>query len=600
MTSKKIKTRDQIPEKYKWNLEAMYDDDKKWEKDLKDAIAKSEEFQKFKGHVTDDGQTLYQALTMKDWIYQTVERAYTYARMRLDEDNRVDKYQKMVGKASTAISKVSVNLSFFSPELLSHHDEEILDLFKECKDLEMYRFYIEDALRQQKHVLTETEENLLSQVEEFSGAPSNIFKMINNADIDLGTIKDDDGNEVKLTHGNYLNYMKSYNRDVRKSAFNNMYQTFEKLINTIGTTYNYNVKTDEVMATIRKYKSSREAALSEDNIPETVYDNLIDTVNEYLPVLHDYVKLRKKILGLDKLYMYDVYVPLFATPNNNIKYEEGLEMVKEGLAPLGEEYLGRLSQGIKDGWVDVYENEGKTSGAYSYGSYDSMPYALLNYTNTLEDVFTIVHELGHSMNSSYTREAQPYIYGGHSIFTAEVASTVNESLLIKHLINKEQDKEVRKYLLNYYIEQFRATLFRQTMFAEFEKITHEEMAKEGTITKEWMCEQYYALNKKYFGPAIEDDDLIKYEWARIPHFYRSFYVYQYATGFSAATAISKKILDEGTPARDAYLDFLSRGESDYPVELLKIAGIDMSKPEPIKLAMETFKSLVDELANLVK
>ncbi|MBQ2845631.1 MAG: oligoendopeptidase F family protein, partial [Firmicutes bacterium] len=312
-----------------------------------------------------------------------------------------------------------------------------------------------------------------------------------------------------------------------------------------------------------------------------------------------YVELRKKMLGVDKMYMYDMYVPLIELPKTVISYEEALDMMREGLAPLGEEYIAKMNAGLAEGWIDVYENKGKTSGAYSFGSYDSFPYILLNYTDTLKDVFTIVHEMGHSMHSRYTRDEQPYIYGSHSIFTAEVASTVNASLLMQHLLSKDNDIEMRKYLLNLHLEEFRTTLFRQTMFAEFEDITHKAIEAGQVLTAEWMCEQYEALNAKYYGPAVEKDDTIKYEWARIPHFYNAFYVYKYATGYSAATAISNKILSEGKPAADKYIEFLKTGESDYPIELLKIAGVDMSTPEPIEKAMETFNALLDEFEKLV-
>jgi oligoendopeptidase F len=378
-----------------------------------------------------------------------------------------------------------------------------------------------------------------------------------------------------------------------------MYEAYKKLINTIATNYNYNTKTDVVAARIRKYASSLNGALDGNDIPTEVYRNLIKEVRAYLPVVHKYMELRKKVLGVDELKMYDVYVPMVKLPKKEISFEEAIKIMTEGLAPLGEEYIAQVKKGIEAGWIDVYENEGKTSGAYSFGSYDSMPYILLNYTNSLKDVFTIVHEMGHSMHSFYTRTTQPFIYGDHSIFTAEVASTVNESLLIQHLLKTEKDPEMRKYLLNYYIEEFRTTLFRQTMFAEFELLTHEEVEKGGVLTAQWLSDTYEQLNNDYFGAAMSKDDYIKYEWARIPHFYRAFYVYQYATGYSAATAISSKILKEGEKARDNYIEFLKSGSSNYPVELLKIAGVDMASPEPVKLAMETFEKLVDELEKLL-
>lgn len=594
-----LKSREEIDKKYKWNIEAMYPDESYWSEDVKEAVELSESIKDYAGRLTESGKTLYKALTEKDQIFLIGERAFCYARMRQDEDNRVTKYQGMLSQINSAFATIGANLSFFEPELLSHSKDEIMALFDEEPALETYRFLIEDMLREKDHVLSAAEENILAQLGEVTGASHDIFTMLNNADMKFGEIEDEDGNMTTLTHGNYIKFMESSNRRVRQDAFTKMYEAYKGLINTISTAYSFNVKKDVITARLRNYPSARAKSLSGGNIPELVYDNLITVVHDYLPVMHRYIELRKQLLGVDELKMYDVYVPLFDVPKKDIPFEESIEIVKEALAPMGEEYVTRLSKGVEDGWIDVYENEGKTSGAYSFGSYDSMPYVLLNYTNTLKDVFTVIHELGHSMHSSYTRENQPFVYGGHSIFTAEVASTVNESLLIKHLLEKETDKEMRKYLINYYIEEFRTTLFRQTMFAEFEHLTHKEIENGGALTHQWMCEKYKELNEKYFGPAMSDDEYIQYEWARIPHFYRSFYVYQYATGYSAATAISKKILEEGSTPRDAYIDFLKTGESDYPVELLKIAGVDMSQPEPIILAMETFKNLVEELEKLL-
>ena len=597
--NKALKQHDQLAKEYKWDIEAMYPDETQWDKDVADSIKAAEEFKRFEGRITESADTLYEALAEKDAIWQKLEHAYVYAAMRKDEDNRVTKYQTMDDKCGSALAKASAAMSFFAPELLAAPEEKILSFIDENPKLKQYEFVLKDALREKKHVLTAAEENILAQLSEVTGATNDVFKMLNNADLNFGTIVDEDGDTVNLTHGNYITFMESHDRNVRKAAFTNMYEAYKELINTIAVNYNYNTKNDVVSARIRKYSSARQAALSGGNIPEEVYDNLIEVVNEYLPVLHRYIELRKKVLGVDELKMYDVYVPLVQLPKKDIPYEEALKMMQEGLAPLGEEYLAQVDRGTKEGWIDVYENQGKTSGAYSFGSYDSKPYILLNYTNTLKDVFTIVHEMGHSMHSYYTRKTQPFTYGDHSIFTAEVASTVNESLLMQHLLATETDPEMKKYLINYYIEEFRTTLFRQTMFAEFELASHREVEAGGVLTAEWLCETYDALNKKYFGPALAEDEYIKYEWARIPHFYRGFYVYQYATGYSAATAISKKILTEGPQARDNYIEFLKSGSSDYPVELLKIAGVDMSGPEPIRMAMETFKSLVDELEKML-
>ena len=593
MSSKDLMTRDQIDSKFKWNIEAMISDESTIEPALEEIKNQAGEYaSKYAGHLTENAYTLLGAYKDRDAIWRHLEKIYVYARMRRDENNAQHIYQGMTDKCNTVIAAVSAAMSFFTPELLSAEDNRILRYIDENDGLKEYEFAIRHALRQKEHVLSESEENLLAQMSEVTGSTNDIFTMLNNADIKFGTITDEDGDEVELTHGTYIKFMESHDRKVREAAYNAMYDAYKGLINTIATTYNYNTKTDVVGARIRKYESARAAALSGDNIPGEVYDNLVSVVNEYLPVLHRYVALRKKMLGLDKMYMYDMYVPLIELPKKTVPYEEALDMMREALAPLGNEYITKMNKGISEGWIDVYENKGKTSGAYSFGCYDSYPYILLNYTDTLKDVFTVIHEMGHSMHSRY-------IYGSHSIFTAEVASTVNESLLMQHLLNKEDDIEMRKYLLNMHLEEFRTTLFRQTMFAEFEDMTHKAIENGQVLTAEWMCRQYEDLNTKYYGPSVEKDDTIKYEWARIPHFYNAFYVYKYATGYSAATAISEKILNEGSQAAENYIEFLKTGESDYPIELLKIAGVDMSSPEPIRKAMETFENLLDEFEKLV-
>lgn len=599
MGDKNLKKRKDIEQKYKWDIEAMYPDEAQFEEDLDECLQQAEQFTAFQGHLTENAQKLAEALQLRDAIWLKLEHAFVYAHMKKDEDNREAKYQAMDDKCNSVIARVSSAMSFFTPELLEVPEERILSYIEEEPDLKTYEFMLKDALREKAHILTAAEENILAQMSEVTGATNDVFTMLNNADMTFGTVTDEDGDPVSLTHGNYITFMESHDREVRKSAFTNMYEAYKALINTLATNYNYNVKTDVVTARIRKYSSARQAALSGGNIPEEVYDNLISVVHEYLPVLHRYIQLRKRILAVDELKMYDVYVPLVKLPKKEIPYEEAVEIMKAGLAPLGEEYVSQLQKGVDERWLDVYENQGKTSGAYSFGSYDSKPYVLLNYSNSLKDVFTIVHEMGHSMHSWYTRANQPFVYGDHSIFTAEVASTVNESLLMQYLLEKETDPEMKKYLINYYIEEFRTTLFRQTMFAEFEHLSHREVEEGGVLTAQWLNETYDKLNTDYFGPALSADEYIRYEWARIPHFYRGFYVYQYATGYSAATAISRKILTEGTPARDAYIEFLKSGSSNYPVELLKIAGVDMSSPEPVRLAMETFRQLVEQLEALM-
>lgn len=594
--SKTLKQRNEIPQEYKWNIEDMYGSDELWEKDIEESVASALEYEKYQGKLAESADTLYSALKERNDIWQKVEKAYVYSRMRRDEDNRVEKYQAMCDKSQAAISKISAAMSFFVPELLAGDSSVLLGYINEKEELKEFDFMIKDILREKDHILSKEEENVLAQMSELSSTTNNIFTMLNNADIKFGTITDENGQEVTLTHGNYISFLECHDRDVRLQAYEAMYTAYKNLINTISTTYNYNTKHDVVSARIRKYSSSRAAALSGDNISEEVYDNLVKVVNENLPSVHKYMEIRKKLLGVDELKMHDVYVPLVKLPKNEISFEEARQIMAEGLAPLGDHYIEDMNKGLDAGWVDVYENEGKTSGAYSFGSYDSMPYILMNYSSSLKDVFTLVHEMGHSMHSFYTRKTQPYTYGDHSIFTAEVASTVNENLLMKHLIAKETDPEMKKYLINYHIEEFRTTLFRQTMFAEFEHWTHKCIEDGETLTAQSMCDYYYELNKKYFGPAMADDEWIKYEWSRIPHFYNAFYVYKYATGYSAAAAISDIILEKGP---EDYLKFLSTGSSDYPIELLKIAGVDMSTKEPIERAMEVFKNLVDEFEKLV-
>lgn len=600
MNTKELKTRDQIDSKYKWNIEAMIPDESVISGELESIKKEAEAYgEDFAGRLTESADTLLAAFQKRDDIWRRLEKIYVYARMRRDENNAETKYQAMADQCNSVIAAVSASMAFFTPELLSASEETILAYIDAAPGLEIYRFAICDTMRQKAHILTQAEENILAQMSEITGATNDIFTMLNNADIKFGTIIDEDGDETEVTHGNFIKFMESHDRDVRKNAYNAVYDAYKELINTIASAYNYNTKTDVVSARIRKYESARAAALSGDNIPAEVYDNLVAEVHKNLPAMHRYVELRKKLLGVDKLYMYDMYVPLIKLPETSVSFEEGLDIMRDALQPLGEEYLTKMNKGIEEGWIDVYENKGKTSGAYSFGCYDSYPYILLNYTDTLKDVFTIIHEMGHSMHSRYTRDEQPYIYGSHSIFTAEVASTVNESLLMQHLLRTEDEKEMRKYLLNMHLEEFRTTLFRQTMFAEFEDITHKTIESGETLTAEWMCQQYEDLNAQYYGSAVEKDDVIRYEWARIPHFYNAFYVYKYATGYSAATAISKKILTEGKPAAQDYIRFLKTGESDHPIELLKIAGVDMSSPLPVQQAMETFNQLLDEFESLL-
>lgn len=600
MGKKVYENRNDIDKKYRWDLEKMYPNEDLWLKDISKAETLTEEFLQRKGKVMDNSRSLLEALKAMDDIGLLIEKAFVYARMKMDEDNRDSHRQAMFDKINTSASKILSALSFLTPEILSSEEKTVKMFIDENPGLRVYRHMLEGIFNRKEHILSEKEENLLANLGQVTSAPHSIFNILNNSDLKFGSITDDYGNEIEITHGNYINFMESHNREVRKAAFERMYQTYADMINLIGTTYSYSVKTDVVYSQIRKYSSARDSALSRDKIPESVYDNLINVVSSNLSNLHRYMKLRKDELGVDELKMWDIYVPLVKLPERNIPFEEGVDIMLKALKPLGQEYSNALKKGVESRWIDVYETPGKTSGAYSFGSYDSMPYSLMNYTDTLKDVFTLVHEMGHSMHSFFTRQTQPYVYGDHSIFTAEVASTVNESLLIRYLLNQNPDNEMKKYLLNFYLEEFRGTLFRQTMFAEFEHKCHSFVESGGSLTPDWLNTEYENLNRKYYGKVVGEDDYIKYEWARIPHFYRAYYVYQYATGFSAATAISKKILEGGEKERNDYLTFLTLGSSKYPVDLLKIAGVDMSSPEPVKKAMETFNSLLDEFETLKK
>jgi oligoendopeptidase F len=594
-----MKKRKDIPRKYKWNIESMYANDAAWEEDLLKAETYAERYARYAGKLADSAGSLLSALRDMDRVWLTAERVYVYARMRRDEDNTNARHQEMADKAQALFAKVAAELSFFTPEFLSIPKARLEKFRQSERGLAGYSHIIDVLLRKKPHVLGKKEENLLALLSEPLSATNEIFSMINNADIKFGEVKDEKGRAVELTHGNYINLLESKERKARKAAYEAMYAAYGKQRNTLAATYGYNTKTDVVTARIRKYGSSLEAALAGDNVPLSVYDNLIEIVNDNLPVLHRYMDLRRDVLGLKKLAMYDIYVPLFKMPRDKLAYEDATALMTEALAPLGHSYISGVESGVRSGWIDVMESEGKSSGAYSFGSYDSMPFILMNYSGRLKDAFTLVHEMGHSMHSYFTRKTQPYRYGSHSIFTAEVASTVNESLLMNYLLDTRTGKAERRYLTNMYIEEFRTTLFRQTMFAEFEKLTHEAVERGDSLTSEYLCELYAGLNAKYFGPHVATDDHIAMEWARIPHFYRAFYVYKYATGYSAATALADGILTIGPAAVRDYIHFLKLGDSDDPIELLKIAGVDMSRPEPIENAMRVFEGLVYDLEELV-
>ncbi|KPU27793.1 oligopeptidase PepB [Caloranaerobacter sp. TR13] len=594
-----LKERNEIEEKFKWNLESMYENDDKWEEDFETIKSLINEIKQYKGKVRENGEILLEVLELESKISRMIENVYTYAKMRKDEDTRNDKYQALTDRATSLMVEVEESTSFIVPEILSIEESVLNDYLNNVEGLKLYKHYIERIIRRKKHYLSPEEEAIIAQAGELANSPETIFGMLNNADIKFPTIIDEKGNEITITHGKFIKLMESKDRRVRKDTFKGLYDTYNKYRNTFAVTLSANIKKDIFYSKVRKYNSSLEAALDVNNIPIDVYDNLIKAVHDNLPSMYRYVKLRKKVLGLDELHMYDLYTPLVKDIEMEIPYDEGKKIVLEGLKPLGDEYIGVVKEGFNSRWIDVYENKGKRSGAYSWGTYDSDPFILLNYQDNLDSVFTLAHELGHSLHSYYSKENQPYIYGSYSIFVAEVASTVNEAILMEYMINKTKSKDEKLYLLNHYLEQFRGTVYRQTMFAEFEKLIHEEVENGRSLTADSLCKMYKELNRKYYGPDIVIDDEIAMEWARIPHFYYNFYVYQYATGFSAAIALSQKILKEGKESVNKYIDFLKSGSSDYPINVLKKAGVDMTTPQPVDNALKLFNKLLDEMESLI-
>lgn len=600
MEQAKLKPRSEIPNKYKWQLEDIFPSDQAWEEEFTKLEKSLEQASKFQGELGKSAEHLLACLEWMDRAGMELEEIYTYARMRRDEDNREALYQGMTDRAGALSVKLSSALAFVVPELLAMPEEKLADFRKTNPKLKIYDHALEDILRKRKHVLSTAEEKILAEVGEVAEAPSVIFGMANNADLKFPSINDEKGQDVELTKGNYTQFMESSDRRVRKDAFNTLYHTYEKQINTWAAMTNANVKADVFYAKVRKYPSAIEASLDDDRVPLTVYNALIETVHEYLPEMYRYMRLRKKMLGVEELHMYDIYVPIVPEVKMEIPYPEALQMVREGLQPLGQNYLKILNEGFESHWIDIYENQGKTSGAYSWGTYRSHPYVLLNHQDTLDSMFTIAHEMGHSLHTYFSNKNQPHLYAGYKIFVAEVASTLNEALVMEHLLQKTEDPKVLAYLLNHYLEQFRGTVFRQTMFAEFEKNTHAWVEQGEALTADLLSREYLKLNQKYYGPEVVSDPEIAIEWARIPHFYSSFYVYKYATGFSAATALARKILEEGESAVNRYLTFLSSGSSDYPIELLRQAGVDMETPIPVKDALNVFKGLLDRLEQVLE
>ncbi|OEF99194.1 oligoendopeptidase F [Vulcanibacillus modesticaldus] len=596
---KRLPKRDEIDEQYKWDLEAIYPDDQTWENDFNKVKQLADELKGYNGKIKNSATELFNCLKLSDELSIILGKAYVYARMKKDEDNTNSKYQALADRVNSLSIYVNSVSSFIVPEILSIPSEELDRFLQEEDGLKLYKHYLDEIVRMKPHVLPAEQEQLLAQTGEIAQAPDQIFGMLNNADIKFPVIKDENNQEVELTKGRYIQFMESSDRRVRKDAFTALYNTYSSLKNTFAATLNSNVKKNIFYAKVRNYPSALEASLYSDNVSVQVYDQLIDTIHKNMELMHRYVSIRKKMLGLDELHMYDLYTPIVKDTKIKVTYEEAKQRVIEGLKPLGDEYLSELKKGIDSRWIDVYENEGKTSGAYSWGSYGTHPYILMNYQDNVNDMFTLAHELGHSMHSYFSQKNQPYIYSHYKIFVAEVASTLNEALLMDYLLKTTTDKNEKLYYLNYYLEQFRTTVYRQTMFAEFEKMIHEKVEAGEALTAELLNQIYHQLNVTYYGPEIVVDDLIKVEWARIPHFYMNFYVYKYATGFSAAISLAKQILEEGESAVKRYLEFLKSGGVDYPINLLKRAGVDMNTKEPIQSSLDVFKDIMDQIEELI-
>lgn len=595
----KILERKDIDEKYKWNIESLFASKEDWEKEYGEIESLLENVAGYKGKVTEDSDNLLNTIEEVEEVWRRLSNIYSYANMNLDVDTRNGEAQILSSRALSLYTEVSEKTSFLTPELLELNPEELERLIEDNQELEIYNQYFDNILRRKDHTLSTREEEILAQVDEIGKGFQQTFSMLNNADMTFPEIENEEGVKVELTQGNFIPFMESEDRRVRKDAFENFYSVYSDHKNTIASTLSGELKSNVFNASMRNYESTRQASLDANNIPEAVYDNLIESVHENLDTMYKYMDVRKKALDLDELHMYDIYTPIVQDVDVEYSYEEGVELIKEALVPLGEEYMEAMLNGFESRWVDVYENRGKRSGAYSGGSYDSNPFILLNYQGTLDNVFTTAHEMGHSMHSYLTRKYQPFTYGNYSIFLAEVASTTNEILLLNYMLDKTEDENERLYLINHYIESFRTTVFRQTMFAEFEMKINKHVEAGGALTADYLSESYKELNDLYYGPDIVSDEEIAIEWARIPHFYFNFYVFQYATGFSAAVDFANKILNGGQEEVDKYLEFLKSGSSDYAINILKEAGVDMTTKDPVDNAMKLFRNLVEEFDKLI-
>lgn len=599
MEVKQLPKREELPENLTWDLTKIFSSDQEFDEKYLELSEELKQSEKHKGTLDQGASQFLNAIEFVLRVYRQTEVIYVYAHLKNDQDTGNTDYQALYARASSLFSKVSEAVSWFEPEILQLSDDQIWQYFKEEPKLEVYRHYIQQIVDNRAHVLSAEQESLLAGAGEIFDASSDTFAVLNNADLVFPTIEGENGEIVQLSHGVYGQLLESTDRRVREAAFKGLYSVYEQFRNTFASTLGTHIKGHNFKAKVRNYSSAREASLSNNHIPESVYDTLVDVVNKHLPLLHRYMELRKRLLEVEKLHMYDLYTPVLGEAPITFTYEEAKEKALEALKPMGEEYMAIVEKAFSERWIDVVENKGKRSGAYSSGSYDTNPYILLNWHDTLDHLFTLVHEMGHSVHSYFTRSNQPYVYGDYSIFLAEIASTTNENILTEYLLETEKDPRVRAYVLNHYLDGFKGTVFRQTQFAEFEHFMHTEDEKGVPLTSEYLSDSYGKLNAKYYGPAVEEDPEIKFEWSRIPHFYYNYYVFQYSTGFSAASALAKKILNQEPEALENYLAYLKAGNSDYPVEVMKKAGVDMTQAAYIEDAMSMFEQRLNELEELI-
>ena len=599
MEVKQLPKREELPENLTWDLTKIFSSDQEFDEKYLELSEKLKKSEKYKGTLDQGASQFLDAIEFVLSVYRQTEIIYVYAHLKNDQDTGNTEYQALYARASSLFSKVSEAVSWFEPEILQLSDERIWQYFKEEPKLEVYRHYIQQIVDNRAHVLSADQESLLAGAGEIFEASSDTFAVLNNADLVFPTIEGEKGEKVQLSHGVYGQLLESTDRSVREAAFKGLYSVYEQFRNTFASTLSTHIKGHNFKAKVRNYSSAREASLSNNHIPESVYDTLVAVVNKHLPLLHRYMELRKRLLEVEKLHMYDLYTPVLGEAPITFTYEEAKEKALEALKPMGEEYMTIVEKAFSERWIDVVENKGKRSGAYSSGSYDTNPYILLNWHDTLDQLFTLVHEMGHSVHSYFTRSNQPYVYGDYSIFLAEIASTTNENILTEYLLETEKDPRVRAYVLNHYLDGFKGTVFRQTHFAEFEHFMHTEDEKGVPLTSEYLSDSYGKLNAKYYGPAVEEDPEIKFEWSRIPHFYYNYYVFQYSTGFSAASALAKRILSQEPDALENYLAYLKAGNSDYPVEVMKKAGVDMTQAAYIEDAMSMFEQRLNELEELI-